>query len=55
MKTWTLSAPPTWLSGMEPQAPVLMSTRVGRKTPTDAATAKVVDLMRTLLNGTDGA
>ena len=41
---------PTYL-----QAPLLMSYMVGRETPADAVTARVVGVMRGLLNSTDGA
>lgn len=40
---------------LELQDPLLMSYMVGRETPADAVTAKVVGVMRTLLNSTDGA
>jgi len=35
---------------LELQDPLLMSYMVGRETPTDATTARVVGVMRTLLN-----
>ena len=35
---------------LELQDPLLMSYMVGRETPTDAVTARVVSVMRTLLN-----
>lgn len=35
---------------LELQDPLLMSYMVGRETPADATTAKVVGVMRTLLN-----
>ncbi len=35
---------------LEVQDPLLMSYMVGRETPTDAAMARVVNIMRTLLN-----
>ena len=40
---------------LELQDPLLMSYMVGRETPADATTAKVVGVMRTLLNEADGA
>ena len=40
---------------LELQDPLLMSYKVGRETPADAVTARVVSAMRTLLNSTDGA
>lgn len=40
---------------LELQDPLLMSYMVGRQTPADAVTAKVVGVMRTLLNSADGA
>ena len=36
---------------LELQDPLLMSYMMGRETPTDATTARVVGVMRTLLNG----
>ena len=39
---------------LELQDPLLMSYMVGRETPADAVTARVVRVMRTLLNSTDG-
>ncbi|MDS4029542.1 MAG: succinate dehydrogenase assembly factor 2 [Candidatus Contendobacter sp.] len=38
---------------LELQDPLLMSYMVGRETPADAVTARVVEVMRTLLNETD--
>jgi len=40
---------------LELQDPLLMSYMVGRETPADAVTAKVVGVMRTLLHEADGA
>ncbi len=40
---------------LELQDPLLMSYMVGRETPADATTARVVGVMRTLLNSTDEA
>ena len=40
---------------LELQDPLLMSYMVGRETPADATTAKVVGMMRTLLNEADGS
>jgi antitoxin CptB len=40
---------------LEVQDPLLMSYMVGRETPADATTARVVGVMRTLLNSADGA
>ncbi|HRF63582.1 MAG TPA: succinate dehydrogenase assembly factor 2 [Candidatus Competibacter sp.] len=40
---------------LELQDPLLMSYMVGRETPADATTAKVVGVMRTLLNEADGS
>ena len=40
---------------LELQDPLLMSYMVGRETPADATTARVVGVMRTLLNEADGA
>jgi antitoxin CptB len=40
---------------LELQDPLLMSYMVGRETPADAVTARVVGVMRTLLNSADGA
>ncbi len=40
---------------LEVQDPLLMSYMVGRETPADATTAKVVGVMRTLLNEADGS
>ena len=40
---------------LELQDPLLMSYMVGRETPADATTARVVGVMRGLLNSTDGA
>ena len=40
---------------LELQDPLLMSYMVGRQTPADAVTARVVGVMRTLLNDADGA
>lgn len=37
------------------QDPQLMSYMLGREAPADAAAARVVDVMRTLLNDADGA
>ena len=37
------------------QDPQLMSYMLGREAPVDAAAARVVDVMRTLLNDADGA
>lgn len=39
---------------LELQDPLLMSYMVGRETPTDAAMARVVGVMRTLLNDPNG-
>ncbi len=39
---------------LELQDPLLMSYMVGREIPADAVTARVVGVMRTLLNSTDG-
>lgn len=39
---------------LELQDPLLMSYMVGRETPADATIARVVGVMRTLLNSTDG-
>ena len=39
---------------LELQDPLLMSYMVGRETPADATTARVVGVMRTLLNEADG-
>ena len=40
---------------LELQDPLLMSYMVGRETPADGTTARVVAVMRKLLNSTDGA
>ncbi|MBE2295689.1 MAG: succinate dehydrogenase assembly factor 2 [Phycisphaerales bacterium] len=40
---------------LELQDPLLMSYMVGRETPLDTVTVRVVGLMRTLLNRTDDA
>ncbi len=40
---------------LELQDPLLMSYMVGRETPADATTARVVGVMRTLLNRADDA
>ena len=40
---------------LELQDPLLMSYMVGRETPADATTARVVGVMRTLLNEADGS
>jgi antitoxin CptB len=39
---------------LELQDPLLMSYMVGREVPADAVTARVVGVMRTLLNEADG-
>lgn len=40
---------------LELQDPLLMSYMVGRETPADATMARVVGVMRTLLNEADGS
>ena len=40
---------------LELQDPLLMSYMVGRETPTDTTMARVVGVMRMLLNSVDGA
>ena len=40
---------------LELQDPLLMSYMVGRETPADGTTARVVAVMQKLLNSTDGA